>query len=131
MRKILVLTIVALALLPSCRKNADQEIFCELTLEAVLPSGEIPVALKVDNARSGNYFRNLNTGTEYPIPLFVNGRCRMQILKGVYVVSFDGVAGLADGSGIRVRSAEHSTTLTAVSLIDDQTELPLNLIVLR
>jgi len=131
MRRILVLAVIALALLSSCRKNADQEIFCELTLEAVLPSGETPVALKIDNGKSGNYFRNLNTGMEYPLPVFVNGRCHLQVLKGVYVVSFDGVAGLADGSGLRVRSAEYATTLKAVQLVDDQAELPLQLIILR
>ncbi len=131
MRRILVILTGALALLTSCVKNAGQDIYCEVTLAASLPSGQDIVALKVDNTQPGNYFRNLNTGQEYDFPIFVDGKCRMKVLKGVYLVSFDGVAALPDGSARRVRSAEYSASLYAVNLLGDQEELPIHLIVLQ
>ena len=131
MRKVLIILTGALALLTSCVKNAGQDFYCELTLEAVLPSGQDIVALKIDNTQPGNYFRNLNTGQEYELPIFVDGKCRMKVLKGVYLVSFDGLAALSDGSARRVRSAEYAASLNAVNLVGDQEELLIYLIVLQ
>ena len=131
MRRILIILTGALALLTSCVKNAGQDIYCEVTVEAVLPSGQDIVALKIDNAQPGNYFRDLNTGQEYDIPIFVYGKCRVKVLKGVYLVSFDGLSALADGSACRVRSAEYSTSLNAVNLVGDRAELLIHLIVLQ
>ena len=53
------------------------------------------------------------------------------MLKGVYVISFDGVAALPDGSGKKVRCAEYATLLTAVSLTEDVQTLELPLIVMQ
>ena len=123
-----ILNILLLLVCMACTKNAGQEIYCDLTLELSLPSGAQIAALTVDNAGAGNYFRNLNTGEEYDFPVFVNGKCRMRVLKGVYVLGFDALAGLADGTGLRVRSAEHTTMLYAVSLVEDTDTVTLNLL---
>ena len=87
--------------------------------------------IKAFDKQMDNYFRDLNTGQEYDIPIFVDGKCRMKVLKGVYLVSFDGLAALADGSACRVRSAEYSTSLNAVNLVGDRAELLIHLIVLQ
>jgi len=126
-----ILNILLLLVCTACTKNAGQEIYCDLTLELSLPSGAQVAALAVDNAGPGNFFRNLNTGEEYNFPVFVNGKCRMKVLKGVYVLGFDALAGLADGTGLRVRSAEYTTMLYAVSLVEDTQTLTLNLLELR
>lgn len=115
--------ILSLVLLVSC---ARQSLFCRVTLQ--VESGTSMVALTVDNSLSGNYFRNLNTGETYPIPVFVNGKCELQVLKGVYILAFDGVAAYADGSARRVRSAQYATTLDAVTLTDDEATVALQLL---
>lgn len=130
MRRFVIILTATLALLTSCVKNAGEDIYCDVTLQAVLPSGQHIVALKIDNTQAGNYFRNLNTGQEYDFPIFVDGQCRMKVLKGVYLVSFDGLAALTDGSARIVRSAEYSASLQAVNLVEDSAVLPLQLIIL-
>lgn len=115
--------ILSLLVLVSCTR---QSLFCRVTLQ--VESGTSMVALTVDNSLSGNYFRNLNTGETYPIPVFVNGKCELQVLKGVYILAFDGVAAYADGSARRVRSAQYATTLDAVTLTDDEAMVTLQLL---
>lgn len=114
-----------LALLPlvACSK---QSLFCRVTLQM---DAELPVvALKVDNSLPGNYFRNLNTGETYAYPVAVNGKCELTVLKGVYVLSFDGVAALEDGSACRVRCTQHATAMDAVTLTAEEVTVPLKLI---
>lgn len=102
-----------------------QDMFCRVTLR--LDTDDPIVALTIDNTLEGNYFRNLNTGETYAFPVFINGKCEMKVLNGVYVLAFDGVAALPDGTARRVRSAEHATALDAVTLIDNEATLTLKL----
>lgn len=118
--------ILSLLVLVSCTK---QNLFCRVTLQ--VESEHPMVALTVDNTLAGNYFRNLNTGETYPFPVFVNGKCELQVLKGVYVLAFDGVAAYADGSAHRVRSAQYATMLDAVTLTGDNATVTLKLLDLQ
>lgn len=115
--------ILSLLVLVSCTK---QNLFCRVTLQ--VEPGRPMVALTVDNNVEGNYFRNLNTGETYPFPVFVNGKCELQVLKGVYVLAFDGVAAYADGTARRVRSAQYATMLDAVALTGDSAVVTLHLL---
>lgn len=118
--------ILSLLVLVSCTK---QNLFCRVTLQ--VESEHPMVALTVDNTLAGNYFRNLNTGETYPFPVFVNGKCELSVLKGVYVLAFDGVAAYADGSAHRVRSAQYATMLDAVTLTGDDVTVTLKLLNLQ
>ena len=118
--------ILSLLVLVSCTK---QNLFCRVTLQ--VESEQPIVALTVDNSLTGNYFRNLNTGETYPFPVFVNGKCEVQVLKGVYVLAFDGVAAYADGTARRVRSAQYATMLDAVTLTGDNVTVTLKLLDLQ
>ena len=118
--------ILSLLVLVSCTK---QNLFCRVTLQ--VESEQPIVALTVDNSLTGNYFRNLNTGETYPFPVFVNGKCEEQVLKGVYVLAFDGVAAYADGTARRVRSAQYATMLDAVTLTGDNVTVTLKLLDLQ
>ena len=124
--KKLALILLSLLVLVSCTK---QNLFCRVTLQ--VESEQPIVALTVDNNLAGNYFRNLNTGETYPFPVFVNGKCEVQVLKGVYVLAFDGVAAYADGSAQRVRSAQYATMLDAVTLTGDNVTVTLKLLDLQ
>lgn len=116
--------IPVLILLVSCTR---QSLFCRVTLQL---DTELPVvALKVDNSLAGNYFRNLNTGEAYAYPLLVNGKGELEVLKGVYVLSFDGVAALEDGTARRVRCTQYATAMDAVTLTGDLANVPLKIIV--
>lgn len=128
MKRILAIVLSSM-LLAACAKQED--VMCRLTLTAQMPSGEKIVALTVDRKSTGNYFRNANTGETYDIPMILNGTATMSVLKGVYTVSFDGIAALPDGSAKKVRCAEFATLLTAVSLTEDSQTLELPLIVLQ
>ena len=118
--------ILSLAFLASCTR---QNLFCRVTLQ--VDSAQPVVALTVDNSLEGNYFRNLNTGETYPFPVFVNGKCELQVLKGVYVLAFDGVAAGADGTARRVQSAQYATMLDAVTLTADDATVTLKLLELQ
>jgi len=96
-----------------------------------LESEEPIVALTIDNSLPGNYFRNLNTGEQYQYPVFVNGKCELQVLKGIYVLSFDGVAASAEGKARKVRMTKYATTLDAVQLTEDQATITLPLVNLQ
>ena len=118
--------ILPLLVLVSCSR---QNLFCRVTLQ--VDSAQPVVALTVDNRLEGNYFRNLNTGETYPFPVFVNGKCELQVLKGVYVLAFDGLAAYADGTARRVRSAQYATMLDAVTLTADEATVTLKLLELQ
>ena len=124
MRKLaLILSVILLA---ACQK---QQLYCSVTLQ--LESEEPIVALTIDNSLPGNYFRNLNTGEQYQYPVFVNGKCELQVLKGIYVLSFDGVAASAEGKARKVRMTKYATTLDAVQLTEDQATITLPLVNLQ
>ena len=116
----------SLLVLVSCSR---QNLFCRVTLQ--VDSAQPIVALTVDNSLEGNYFRNLNTGETYSFPVFVNGKCELQVLKGVYVLAFDGVAAGADGTARRGRSAQYATMLDAVTLTADDATVTLKLLELQ
>ena len=118
--------ILLMLLLVSCTRP---NLFCRVTLQ--VESERPMVALTIDNALEGNYFRNLNTGETYDFPVFVNGKCELQVLKGVYVFAFDGVGAFSDGTALRVRSAQYATMLDAVSLTEDEAVVKLKLLELQ
>ena len=101
MKKALILC--CLLFLTACTKAVQEKMMCTLTLQTELSDGRVPVSITVDPALPGNRFRNLNTGQSYPFPTFVNNSGVLEVLKGVYVVSFDGDALFQDGSHATVR----------------------------
>jgi len=115
----------------SCMKVIPGGETCHVVLQAQLPSGENIVALQVDNSLPGNLIKNINTGEAYSIPVFVNGLCELDVLKGVYIITFDGVAALSSGKGYKVRCTDHATILTAVSLVEDSSNVTLKLQVMQ
>ena len=123
------LYIIAVLLITACSKQVADDLCCNLTLKLISPFEQPIIALSVDNSLPGNFIRNLNTGEEYDFPVFVNGKCEINVLKGVYVISFDGTAALPDGSGRLVRSSEFSSPNNAVTLTEDGT-VELNLLIL-
>lgn len=122
MKKWIVIILVPVVFL-SCTK---QDIYCRVTLEARMESPS--VAISIDNSLEGNYFKNINTGDRYPLPLFVNGRCEITVLKGFYMIAFDGVSAGADGTARRVRSAQYASAPLAVDLTKDSATVVLNLL---
>ena len=129
-RKLLILSLLALVI-GGCTKLALGNLYCQLSLQATLPDGRQAVSITVDPALPGNQLRNLNTGMSYPFPTFVNNQARLQIQKGVYVISFDGDALFADGSHATVRFSAYGTPATAVNLMGDTEVLDLKLTILR
>jgi len=125
---IIFLTLLSILILSSCVKNADQNIYCTVTLEAVLPDGGDIITLEIDDSLKGNFFRNYNTHQEYEFPIFANNKCKLTVLKGLYLIAFDGTAQLSDGTYVTVRSAEY--TAMAASLLEDEQTLTLNLTIL-
>ena len=68
---------------------------------------------------------------EYTLPAFINGSCHIKLRKGIYLLSFDGDATLADGTVRRVRFAGHSVNRDALPLIGDHETVLLNLAYLQ
>ena len=122
------LLILLAFLLLSCSKAPVRPLWCAVELEAVLPGGTAIRSISVDSSLPGNFIRNLNTGEEYAIPAFVSGRASLQVLKGYYLIAFDGEATLSDGSVVRVRSAQYNSTTTAAALTDNAVRLELTLL---
>ncbi|MBR1677969.1 MAG: hypothetical protein IJ701_00750 [Bacteroidales bacterium] len=130
MKRMLVIITVAL-LCCGCAKDVEENLFCQVSLQAVLPDGRNIVSLTVDPSLPGNLFRNLNTGINYTYPVFVNNVASLRVQKGVYQIGFDGEALFQDGSHARVRFTAWNTPLTAVNLLEDNQTLSLNLILLK
>ncbi len=130
MRRILsyILPFVAALLLGGCEK--EPQLFCDLTLHLVQPEGIQAVTVQVDNSLKGNVLRNYNTGQDYEYPTFINGTATLRVLKGVYLISFDGKATLSDGSVRTVRFSGYNAPDKAVSLLDDRMTLELEVRVL-
>jgi len=133
-KKILSIILLVSALLTapcSCTKNADQDIYCDVTLQAVLPDGGDIITLEVDMSVKGNFFRNLNTQQDYDYPIFANNKCTLRVLKGVYILAFDGKALLSDGSYRTVRCSQYTAPADAVTLLEDSQTLELDLTILK
>ena len=104
------------------QNEKDRRIPCNVCGDMQLP------AIRVDNSVKGNFFSNLNTGERYDYPLFVNGKCTLKVLKGVYIFAFDGTATLTDGSTRRVRCYEHRSPNDSVNIIDGDVEITIELL---
>lgn len=130
MRRILSSFLLAAACLLTGGCTKEMPLFCDLTLRLVQPEGFEAVTVQVDNALQGNMLRNYNTGQDYDYPLFVNGKASLRVLKGVYLISFDGKATLSDGSVRTVRFSGYNAPDKAVSLLEDRMTLELEIRVL-
>ena len=124
------LLLLLLAGTAGCSKGADPDIFCLLTLSVQTPDGTGVNVLQIDNGQEGNILRNLNTRESYRFPVFVAGKCRLQVLRGVYEINFDGTAALDDGRTRRVRCAGN-VGVNAVDCSAPQTEVKLKLLYLQ
>ena len=120
------LILLLFPLMLSCGQNVE-DVYSNVTLNAVGGDMQLP-AIRVDNSVKGNYFSNLNTGEKYDYPLFVNGKCTLKVLKGVYIFAFDGTATLTDGSIRRVRCYEHRSPNDSVNILDDDVEITFELL---
>lgn len=129
MKKIL-LTIIAVLALAGCEKSS-QDIHCLVTLQVNIPGREAPVSIVADQSLDGTMFRNINTLEDYSIPVITGGVAQLQVLKGIYMIAFDADAVFADGTRLRVRSAQYNSPEKSVRLVDDNCTLALNLIVLQ
>lgn len=126
------LLILCLAAFPGgCTKPSVQVLHCRLSLKLELPDGLRAVSVTVDPSLPGNQLRNLNTGINYPYPVFVNNSGELQVQKGVYVMAFDGEALFADGTRSTVRFSAWGTPATAVNLMGDTEVLHLKLTLIR
>lgn len=112
----------------SCGAEKDS-IYSSVELRAVCKDAEF-VSIKVDNSLQGNFFRNLNTGMEYDYPLFIGGRCSLNVLKGVYIFAFDGVGTCPDGSTRKVRCYSHRSPNDSVNILEDSSEIEFDLMLL-
>ena len=121
----------ALAVLCSCTKPVEENIFCTVTMHASLPDGRQIVSMTIDPSLPGNMFRNLNTGIDYTFPVFVNNACTMQVQKGVYMIAFDGQVMFQDGSLANVRFTAWKNPINAVSLLNDTETLEIELKLLK
>lgn len=130
MKKLLMI-FLALMLVPACEKNAGQDIWCQVTLHAVLPSGEIPLSLTADESLKGTMLQNINTMDNYSFPVLVDGMATVRVLKGLYMIAFDADALLADGTTVRVRTSLYNSPEKAVRLTDDAATVDLPLTVLK
>ena len=128
MKKILL--IIAVLALAGCEKSS-QDINCLVTLQVNIPGREAPVSITADQTLNGTMFRNINTLEDYSIPVITGGIARLQVLKGIYMIAFDADAVFADGTRLRVRSAQYNSPEKSVRLVDDNCTVTLNLVVLQ
>lgn len=126
MKRLIILT-TALLCLCACVRDTDMDLYVNVSMRTVLPGGEEIRSMRIDMSDGGNYFRNLNTGQEYEFPTFTDGQADMKVLKGVYTYAFDAIAQLHDGKWISVRCAEHNAPAKAVSLLEDNSVMEINL----
>lgn len=115
----------------SCEDNADQLLFCDVTLMPALPDGRTIVRMEVDTTLASTYLRNVNNRQNYEFPIFVNNRGTVRVQKGVYLISFDAEASFSDGTSARVRCFEYSNAERAVSLLGDTEAVVLNLTLIK
>ena len=115
----------------SCEDNADQLLFCDVTLMPALPDGRTIVRMEVDTTLASTYLRNVNNRQNYEFPIFVNNRGTVRVQKGVYLISFDARATFSDGTTARVRSSQHANPEKAVTLLNDTEAVVLQLTLLN
>ncbi len=126
MKRFIILS-TAILCLCSCARDTAMELYVNVSMRTVLPGGEEISSMRIDMSDEGNYFRNLNTGQEYEFPTFTDGQADMKVLKGVYTYAFDAIAQLPDGKWISVRCAEHNAPAKAISLLEDNAVMEINL----
>ncbi|MDY6277018.1 MAG: hypothetical protein SPL35_01165 [Bacteroidales bacterium] len=131
MRRLFIILVFAL-LATGCEKNSGQNLECLVTLNAVVQGqSSAPVSIVADRTLSGTMFRNINTLDNYNIPAFSNGTAQLQVLKGLYMITFDADAVFADGTEHRVRAAQYNSPEKSVRLVDDNCTVTLYLTVLQ
>ncbi len=111
----------------SCEKDADQDIYTQVTMIARLTDGRSIVRMEVDETLDGTYLRNINNRMDYEYPLFINNYGSVRLQKGIYLMAFEADAVFADGTTARVRCSGYSTAETAVELLDDYETIELYL----
>lgn len=121
------LLLTAILFLTSCEVDGGENIYSEVDFSVCLPDSAQIAILRIDYTLEGTFLRNINTRHEYTLPAFINNRCHIRLRKGIYVLSFDGTATLADGTVRRVRFAGHSVNRDALSLTGDYETILLNL----
>ena len=135
MRKSLCILLSALMLLSACVKQVEKDVFCSLSFTAVMPDGSDIMQMTIDKDIPGNYLRNVNTMQEYEFPVFVNNHGGpVRVRKGVYTIAFDGVARIAESSGLvekKVRFVAYGSPDKAIVLTQDSADVKLELIVLE
>ncbi len=131
MRKILSILLILCAFLAGGCSVEDDDLWCTVTFNAVLPDGSTFETMIVDMAPQGNFFRNINNLYEYDIASFVGGKSSQRILKGMYLISFDAVCVMDDGSRVKVRCADHNSPNTAIDLTSDAETVTLKLLKLK
>lgn len=122
-----ILLMPALLSLTSCNVDGGENIYSEVEFSVCLPDNAHIAVLRIDYTLAGTFFRNINTRSEYILPAFINNSCHIKVRKGVYVISFDGDATLDDGTVRRIRSAGHSVNRDALTLMNDNESVLLNL----
>ena len=121
------LLLTAILSLASCEVDGGENIYSEVDFSVRLPDDARIAVLRIDYTLAGTFLRNINTRYEYTLPVFIDSRCHIKVRKGIYVLSFDGDATLADGTVRRVRFAGHSVNRDALSLTSDHESVLLNL----
>lgn len=129
--RIRVIVIGIIFSLCSCTGKIENNIFCNLTMKLNMADGKVPVTVTVDETITGIKLRNIETGRDFKFPIFKNGVGTVQILKGTYMISFDGDAVFEDGSIRRVRSLGHNVPAKAVYLIGDKEKVEINVFYLK
>lgn len=127
----IILLLLAASLITGCGKEGISEIYTDVTIILDMPDGSGIVSLAIDNTVEGNFLRNMNTLREYNFPVFTSNTATIRLLKGIYVIGFDGTAILSDGTVRTVRSAQYHYPEKAVILTGGNETLTLKLTVLR
>ena len=131
MRRIFCITslfLAAVLLSSSCGK--EQDIFCEVTLQVSVKGNPDYVSIEIDPSLKGNMFRNLNTYQDYSMPAIIGGTASMRVLKGLYMISFDGTIHLTDGSRRTVRFSQYNSPDKAIYLLEDSATIEMELTLL-
>ena len=118
----------AVLLSSSCGK--EQDIFCEVTLRVFVEGDPDYVSIEIDPSLQGNMFRNLNTYQDYSMPAIIGGTASMRVLKGLYMIAFDGTIHLSDGSRRTVRFSRYNSPDKAIYLLEDCATIEMELTLL-
>jgi len=130
MRALKFILAVAVATLLSGSCSKEENIFCDVTLNVTVKGSPEYASIQIDPSVKGNMFRNLNTGQEYTMPAIVGGTANIRVLKGLYMIAFDGVIYLNDGSVRTVRFSGYNAPDKAVYLLEDTATIEMELLML-